>query len=181
MRAKRNMQKIVIGLGSNLGVREAHLKVACESLERVLGELRKSPLYESPAHLPENAPKSWDMPFLNMAVSGVYELEPKRLLAEMKSIEQHLGRVYRGGWGPREIDLDILAMGDSVVDIPGLNVPHKLLLERDFALLPLADVWPEWKCPVAGEHFGKTARELADALFPEAKRTARRIEAETVM
>ncbi len=70
------------------------------------------------------------------------------LLARVKAIERDLGRVSRCKWGPREIDIDILAMDDVTMDTPELTIPHRVLLERDFVLLPLADVAPDWRYPL---------------------------------
>jgi 2-amino-4-hydroxy-6-hydroxymethyldihydropteridine diphosphokinase len=116
-----------------------------------------SPVYESRALLPADAPPEWNMPFFNMAVCGETHLKPQALLGETQALEQRLGRTRRGHWGPREIDIDILAYDDVVLEEEALVIPHSELLRRDFALIPFADIAPEWVHPQAK----KTARELA--------------------
>jgi len=148
---------IVLGLGTNLGNREEQLRRAVTALKPLLADLTCSPVYESSALLPENAAQEWDRAFLNMAVAGTTTLTPRALLAELKTLERSLGRTPRAHWGPREIDIDILAYGDETLSEPDLIIPHAALLERDFALIPFADIAPLWHHPVAG----KTARALA--------------------
>jgi len=156
-----NTHMVIIGLGSNVGDRAAMLDKACEALSLILHDMRCSQRMETAALLPENAPAEWDIPFLNMAVCGTTTLSPQALCEKTQHIEQKLGRIKRGMWGPREIDIDILAMGETVFVSDNLTVPHKALLNRDFALKPLAELVPDWRYPVPGEWFGKTAREIA--------------------
>jgi 2-amino-4-hydroxy-6-hydroxymethyldihydropteridine diphosphokinase len=66
------------------------------------------------------------------------------LLAALKRLERDLGRTEGPRWGPRVIDLDILTYGDVALDEPGLVIPHPLLSERAFALIPLAEVDPSY-------------------------------------
>jgi 2-amino-4-hydroxy-6-hydroxymethyldihydropteridine diphosphokinase len=142
---------IILGLGSNQSDRMAHLRAAVAELARVLSNLRVSSVYESAALLPEGAPPEWNIPYYNMAVCGQADIAPEALLAEVKAIEQKLGREFRGVWGPREIDIDILAMGDVQVKTETLTIPHAGLLERDFAYVPLVEIAPEWKHPSGKE------------------------------
>ena len=152
---------IVLGMGSNVGDRMEYLRQGVKALGGVLTQMRVSPVYTSPALLPDAAPADWDQPFLNLAVAGETELPPRRLLEAVKAIEQMVGRIDRGHWSPRELDIDILAYGDAVVTEPDLSVPHAALLDREFALVPLADVAPDWVYPAPGPAFGVPARELA--------------------
>lgn len=154
---------VVLGLGSNQGDQLAYMRQAKELLSTVVSEMRCSPVYESLALLPQGAPKEWDIPFFNMAISGETDLEPDDLLEQVKLMEKTIGRQDRGHWGPREIDIDILVYGNEVVSTPDLIIPHAGLLVRDFALVPLADIEPDWVYPVNGEHKGKTAKQLAGA------------------
>jgi 2-amino-4-hydroxy-6-hydroxymethyldihydropteridine diphosphokinase len=153
---------IILGLGSNYGNRQAFLQKACKALETVLTDMSISACYETPALLPPNAPADWDLPFINQAVRGETSLTPPLLLAAIKDIEKALGRIERGRWGPREMDIDILAYQEEVLESVGLTIPHPGLLERAFALLPLAEIAPAWRYPVPGAEYGKTARELAE-------------------
>ena len=154
---------IILGLGSNIGNREAQLQGAVKKLAGVVRGLRCSRVLKSPALMPEGAPQEWDMPFLNMAVRGETTLSPKEMLDAIKNMERELGRKPGTRWCPRAIDIDILAMGDVVMESPELSIPHRELLNRDFALLPLVDVASDWCWPVEDEYLGKTAAEIAKA------------------
>jgi 2-amino-4-hydroxy-6-hydroxymethyldihydropteridine diphosphokinase len=156
-------EDVILGLGSNYGDRRAHLLFALLRLTQVLGEVLPSRVYESKAVLPPDAPPEWDLPYLNMAVGGYTHLSPAELLAEIKLIERDLGRQVRGFWGPREIDIDILAYGQVVMETPELTIPHPELLKRDFALLPLVDIDSEWRYPAEGTYKGWKASDIAAA------------------
>jgi 2-amino-4-hydroxy-6-hydroxymethyldihydropteridine diphosphokinase/dihydropteroate synthase len=167
---------IVLGLGSSLGDRRNFLRRAIRALayegeEPVLKNIRLSPLYESDALLPEGAPESWNVPYLNMAIAGETSLDSDRLLKSIKEIEARLGRQKRERWSPREIDIDILAWGPMAKREDHLKIPHLGLLDRPFALWPLADVLPDWEYPLAGPDQGRTARELSGrwGFGPEAR------------
>jgi 2-amino-4-hydroxy-6-hydroxymethyldihydropteridine diphosphokinase len=162
---------IVLGLGSNIGDKLGNLQRAVSELRKIVRNIKISPVYKSDALLPESAPPEWDIHFFNIALSCESNLLPRDLLAAAKAIENNLGRMRRGHWGPREIDIDILAYGGEVVEQEDLAIPHKGLLDRDFALVPFADVAPDWEYPVAGKFYGKTARELAKNLTSELEKT----------
>jgi 2-amino-4-hydroxy-6-hydroxymethyldihydropteridine diphosphokinase len=150
---------VILGLGGNIGDRLAYLREAVARLSLVLTDLRVSRVLESASLEPDGvigkAPA-----FYNMAVAGECALSPLALLAEVKAIEQALGRQARGYWGSREIDIDILAIDDLVMQEAGLTLPHAHMLDRDFVMLPVADVAPEWRYPGAGECFGLTPAEI---------------------
>ena len=136
-----------VGLGANLGDREATISRAVELLDndavRVLAV----------SSLRETDPVGYvDQPrFLNGAAAVETELGPRALLDRLLEIERELGRTREGSrYGPRTIDLDLLVYGDEVVDEPGLTVPHPRLQERRFALEPLADLDPDLVIPGAG-------------------------------
>lgn len=132
-----------IGLGSNLGDKEAQLRRAVEAMDGHPGlwVLQGSPIYKTPPHYVED--QDW---FLNGALWVLTRLEPEDLLRVLKAIEQQHGRQARQRYGPREIDLDILACrrdGEWVRhESATLTLPHPRLCERPFALQPLLDVLP---------------------------------------
>jgi len=137
-----------VGLGANLGDREATLRRAVELLAGVEGvevvavsELRETEpvgVVDQPA-------------FLNGAIAVETSLSPRELLDSLLHVELQLGRVRDGTrWGPRTVDLDLLVYGDDVVDEPGLRVPHPRLHERRFALDPLAELDPALVVPGQG-------------------------------
>lgn len=126
----------VIGLGSNLGDRQATLARARAELEAIGTVTAASCLYETP---PLGPPQPL---FLNAAVALTTNLDPPGLLSALLAIEQRLGRVRRERWGPRTIDLDLLWIAEMCWDTPELTVPHPELRRRAFALRPLLDVAP---------------------------------------
>lgn len=147
MRKSANKQQIILGLGSNVGNRAEYLRLAICELAKFIEDIKSSSILESEALLPENAPDTWNMPYLNMAIVGNTHLSPREVLTKIKEIEQMLGREKIGHWSPRTIDIDILAMGNLMVNEPDLIIPHKELLHRDFALKPLLELVPDWKYP----------------------------------
>lgn len=148
---------VYIGIGSNLGDREANLFAAVDALRRMdtLAVRRCSSVYES-------APVGPAQPrFLNAVVEVDCGLLPVRLLACLKQIEVDLGRQRRKRWGPREIDLDILLWEGEVIAEPSLQVPHLELHKRRFALEPLCELAPDARHPVTGERMCDLLRKLA--------------------
>ena len=131
-----------VGLGANLGNREATIAAAVAELP---GVVAVSTLRETdPVGITEQ-PR-----FLNGAAALETELTPRELLDMLLAVERRLGRERRERWGPRTIDLDLLLYGDQTVDEPGLAVPHPRLHERRFALEPLAELDPELVVPGRG-------------------------------
>lgn len=154
---------VILGLGSNLGERFDYLGAAVWKLSFLLRGMEVSSIFESSALLPPDATPDMDIPFLNMAVRGETRLAPQALLAEIKNIEQELGRQERCVWAPREIDIDILMMDDLAVATGALTIPHPELLNRDFALMPLAELAPDWRYPVPGPFFQMTPKDIIAA------------------
>jgi 2-amino-4-hydroxy-6-hydroxymethyldihydropteridine diphosphokinase len=137
-----------VALGSNLGDRLALLRSATKALDagptRVVG---RSPVFETPAVAEEPQP-----PYLNAVVRLETSLAPRALLERCLAIETALGRERPHPRAPRTIDLDLLLHEGTVVDEPGLVVPHPRLLERAFVRAPLARVAePGLRHPVTGE------------------------------
>lgn len=159
---------VILGLGSNLGDRLARLRQALHHLKEAPGLLVKqvSPVYMSDALLPPNAPPHWGRPYFNAALRCETTLSPEALLTCIKTIEKKMGRTPDKDWGPRLIDIDILAWDDRVHYDEKLHVPHEHLTTRPFALWPLADVAPHWVYPAKGPFKGKTAIEIAEQWGP---------------
>lgn len=127
-----------LGLGSNMGDREAHLRDAVSSLLG-LGLVEVSPVYETDAiGGPPNQQR-----YLNLVVELDTDLPPRALLGVCHRLEAAAGRVRRERWGPRTLDVDILLVDDLVVDEDDLQIPHPRLWERRFVLAPLADLAPD--------------------------------------
>jgi len=137
-----------VGLGSNLGDREATLRQAVAALREVPGVR-----IVAVSAFRETDPVGFlDQPrFLNGAAAIETELSPQELLAALLEVERGLGRI-RGGerYGPRTVDLDLLVYGDVTLAEPGLEIPHPRLHERRFALEPLAELAPGLEIPGKG-------------------------------
>jgi 2-amino-4-hydroxy-6-hydroxymethyldihydropteridine diphosphokinase len=155
-----HQRRIVIGLGSNLGDREANLGRAVSLLreDKDLHVLGRSAVYET---APRGGPPQGD--YLNAAVLVVTALDARTLLDRALVIERTLGRVRSSEtrWGPRTIDLDLLWIEGEAVEEPGLEVPHPRLGERVFALRPLLDVAPDAVDCRTGEAFATLAEANA--------------------
>ena len=136
------MTRAYVGVGSNLGDREALVRAAVEALP---GVVAVSALRETDPVGEVEQPR-----FLNGAVALETELPPRELLDLLLAVERRLGRERRERWGPRTIDLDLLLYGAETIDEPGLTVPHPRLHERRFALEPLAELDPQLAVPGRG-------------------------------
>lgn len=128
-----------VGLGANLGEREAALRQALAALGQCPGTrvLRVSPLYGS-APVDAGGPD-----YLNAVAEVATTLAPEALLQALQAIEQSAGRERPYRNAPRTLDLDILWFGDQVIGSPALTVPHPRMAERAFVLRPLADLVPD--------------------------------------
>ncbi len=130
-----------LGLGSNLGNRLGQLQSSLAGL--LSGGCRlvaSSSVYETPPWGFEEQPA-----FLNVVVQVSYEGDPMELLQLAMKVEHALGRVRAGHWGPRAIDIDLLACGQLQLRGQRLVLPHPLLQERAFVLLPWAEIAPDFE------------------------------------
>jgi 2-amino-4-hydroxy-6-hydroxymethyldihydropteridine diphosphokinase len=133
-----------IGIGSNVGDAAANVHAAFERLATVGEVVARSSLYRSKAWGVTEQPD-----FLNAAALIETSLAPLVLLQRLKELEAEMGRVATYRWGPRVIDLDILAYDDIELAGPELTIPHARLRERAFALAPLAEIDPTFS-PLLG-------------------------------
>lgn len=138
--------RVHIGIGSNLGDRRANAR---EAIRRVATlptttVVRTSSFYETE---PLGDAKPW---FVNAVVAVETTLAPEALLEALLAIEIAMGRRRAPGerWGSRVIDLDVLLVGERVIDTPTLTVPHPELHQRRFVLAPLAEIAPDAVHPV---------------------------------
>ncbi|HBM11473.1 MAG TPA: 2-amino-4-hydroxy-6-hydroxymethyldihydropteridine diphosphokinase [Rhodospirillaceae bacterium] len=132
------MVRVYLALGGNLGDRHLSLRTAIERLQEHVAIDQQSGIYETAPMYVADQPA-----FLNMVVSGVTDLTPLALLDFLKRLESEIGRVPSVVNGPRQIDLDILFYGDTVLDSDRLTLPHPRIAERAFVLVPLCDIAPD--------------------------------------
>ncbi len=133
-----------IGFGSNIGWREKNLKRAKEKLldySHLTLEKGSSFYFSEPVG---NSNQPW---FINCAVQLITDLEAREIYGICKDIEESLGRKKSKMFGPRIIDLDLLLVGDQVLDTPNLQLPHPELHKRKFVLLPLLELNEELRHP----------------------------------
>lgn len=126
-----------LSLGSNVGDRRAHLAGALATL--AAGE----PLRVSSVYVTEPVGGVAQDDFWNLVVELETSASPHELLARARRAEADAGRTREVRWGPRTLDVDVLLVGDQVVDDEELTVPHPRLAERAFVLVPLAELAPE--------------------------------------
>ena len=159
-------EKVFIGLGTNIEPREERLRAARQALYALpeVSRVAESNIYES---------EPWGMTeqpmFLNQVVEITCSCDPSRLLQQLKKLEESLGRQTRERWGPREIDLDILAFGQTRIDTDDLTIPHPELARRPFILGPWREIAPDWRHPAVG----RTIEELWNALEDNERGTIR--------
>ncbi len=144
------MRTAYIALGSNIAP-ETNLRAAVHALRQQTMVEAVSRVYRTP---PWGSVPQGD--FLNAVLALSTELDPPKLLDLLQGIERRAGRTRTIRYGPRTLDLDILAMDGLVLRSPRLMIPHVEMHNRGFVLVPLCDFAPHWRHPV----LGKTAREL---------------------
>jgi len=139
---------VFIGLGSNVGDRESYLNRAIQKM----GVCPEIEVIETSQFL-ENRSKGpiLQPEFINAVIKVNTIFTPEELLGYLQKLELELGRTHKGTYGPRTIDLDILFFSDEIVCQENLTVPHPLLHEREFVLVPLYELAPDWVHPVLQE------------------------------
>ena len=153
------MATAYLGLGTNIGNRKENLTRAIEALSLALGP------YTALSAFIETAPWGFESEngFLNCAVAYETELAPEELLNITEGIERGLGRTTKstgGTYHDRIIDIDILLYGSETVGTARLTIPHPLMHLRDFVLVPLAEIAPDFRHPTIGKSIGELAAEL---------------------
>ncbi len=149
----------MLGLGSNLGDRRAHLQAAADTLVRHgVGVLRSSHTYDTePVGLILDQPE-----FLNACVEVETELGPEELLDVCKAVEREVGRAAGGPrHGPRVIDVDLLLLGEFEYSSARLTLPHQEVTTRRFVLVPLLELEPDLRLP-GGERLAAALAGLGD-------------------
>lgn len=138
---------IVVAFGSNLGDRHAAIREASGKVAALLTSFRLSAIIET---APVGNGLENDPPYLNAVGVGASALLPRELFAELRSIEAAAGRTRSHQGAPRTLDLDLILVGDQVIEDADLQVPHPRFRERRFVLEPLAELEPDLRDPVTG-------------------------------
>lgn len=151
------MEQVLIGFGSNLGDSVQICVAAVERLRAhpLLRVLKTSSFYRTSPLMLTDQP--W---FINGVVLCETDLSPEELLGVILDIEKDFGRDRRSRWGPRTLDLDLLAYGNRQLNLPLLTLPHPRLHERRFVLEPLLELVPDWVHPT----LNISARNLLNAI-----------------
>jgi 2-amino-4-hydroxy-6-hydroxymethyldihydropteridine diphosphokinase len=153
------MNKVYLGLGTNLGDRKRNLREAIEKIGEHIGKvLNSSSVYET-------APWGFDAEndFLNMVTEVETGLSPSELLKKIFEIELKLGRERtQDRYSSRVIDIDILLYDDLIVDQKGLKIPHRLMHERRFVLAPLWEIAPDLIHPMLKKRISVLLDECRD-------------------
>ena len=140
------MAIVYLGLGSNLGDRSKNLSRARTALRKVGTLVQESTIIQTKAEYVEN-----QNDYLNQVIAFETNLRPYDLLAFIKDTERNLGRIPTYRYGAREIDIDILYYDQQVITTPLLTIPHPLIYERRFVLIPLFEIAPDFRCPLRNE------------------------------
>jgi 2-amino-4-hydroxy-6-hydroxymethyldihydropteridine diphosphokinase len=137
---------VIVALGSNEGNRYQNLIDA----KKFLAGLSDSPVHVSSIYESEPIGPS-STPYYNAVAQIKTDIEPEHLLQKFKEYEKSCGRDLESArWSSRIIDLDIIAYGKKIIDLPQLTIPHSEYSQRLFVLLPLQEVAPEWVDPKSG-------------------------------
>jgi 2-amino-4-hydroxy-6-hydroxymethyldihydropteridine diphosphokinase len=150
---------VYIGIGSNVGDKVRQCEKAISEILKVDRHklLAKSPLFKTKPI--GYTSQDW---FVNGVIKIETEMEPLELLRILKTVELQLGRTQTFRWGPRSIDLDILFFDDEEVRTKELQIPHPRLHERQFVLIPLAEIDRNLFHPILRKTVGKLLEELKE-------------------
>lgn len=140
---------VAVAFGSNLGDRRAHILAAAARIAELLSDFRLSTIIET---APVGAGTEDDPPYLNAVGVGESALSAREILDALQAIESAAGRTRPRPNAPRTLDLDLILVGEEIVDRAGegLQVPHPRFRERRFVLGPLAELAPDLRDPVTG-------------------------------
>jgi 2-amino-4-hydroxy-6-hydroxymethyldihydropteridine diphosphokinase len=157
-------QPAYIGVGSNLQDPRRQVNTACARLADLPRTrlVLTSRLYASRPFGPVSQPD-----FVNAVAGLLTQLDPEGVLRELRALESAMGRTApRERWGPRIIDLDLLALGSERRSLPSLTLPHPGIVERNFVLYPLSDIAPDLELPGMGRVAELKRRVTNDGLTP---------------
>ena len=153
------MNELYLSLGSNIEDRKNHLDNAIQLIKIQLGNItKKASIYETPAWGFESTP------FLNTCICVSTKLTTKEALINLQTIEKELGRKTKTitGYEARPIDIDIIYASEGIFNLPNLVVPHPLMQERKFVLVPLLDIAANIIHPLLHKNTRELLKECGD-------------------
>ena len=158
--SKDSMNKAYLLIGGNEGERLHYLEQAKKEIEQSCGEISlQSSIYETAAWGIRDQPS-----FLNQAIMIQTQHNADKLMDEILSIEEKLGRIRKEKYGPRTIDIDILFFNEDIINLSHLRIPHPELQNRRFALVPMNEIAPELVHPGLHKTIMQLLKECKDPL-----------------
>ena len=153
------MAEIYLGLGTNLGDKEANLNMAMDEIRKRIGEIVSLSAFYTTEPWGFDSQNS----FLNAVCKACTSLSPSEILSVTQAIEKDLGRLKKsvgGQYSDRHIDIDILLYDGLVLNTPELVIPHPLMHQRAFVMEPLAEIAPELVHPVLHRSMKEILKEM---------------------
>lgn len=157
----------IIGLGANVGRKTEQILMAIEEISSLGNIEKRSSLYKTQAWGNEDQ----DF-FINGVVTVKTKLDPWSLLEQLIDIEEKIGKEKRTHWGPRRIDLDILYFGQKIIYEKSLIIPHPFLHLRNFVLVPLGEIEPDFLHPFLKKTTKELLQECPDKSIVESDRSS---------
>ena len=152
------MDRVFLGLGSNLGDRDEYLRAGIRGLaSRDIDIIRRASVYSTEPLEVVNQP--W---FLNTVIEIQTNLPPRDLLALCLEVEKENGRARDTAKGPRTLDIDVLFYGNAIIRDSALTIPHPNFSSRRFVLAPLAEIAPDFIDPVSGKNIRQILSDCSD-------------------
>lgn len=155
------MNNCLLAIGTNVGERHSNINDALSLISQFSSIVESSSTIETQALMPQDAPSSWNCPFINIVVYIKTNLSVFDVFTTIKEIERKMGRDFSTPrWSPRIIDIDIIFFNTLVFSWEHLTIPHPQMHQRTFVLQPMCEILPNFLHPV----FNKTIKDLLSAL-----------------
>jgi 2-amino-4-hydroxy-6-hydroxymethyldihydropteridine diphosphokinase len=155
------MATLYLLLGANLEDPKKQLAAAVQAIQEQIGKI----VQQSSIYITESWGTEEKQPdYLNQVLAVQSEWSAQEVLQKTQRIEEKLGRVRHKKWEARVIDIDILFYEDAIIDLPNLKIPHPLFQERNFAMVPMNEIAPNYIHPVFNKNITELLRESSDDL-----------------